>query len=306
MKWTRLSKINLKKSKPTNRERKKITFDTATCRWRQKTKAEKAYAAKRRRRNRAAKKSRAINRAVLLALLVSPAPSFAQDCLVTLASCDACVLASGGVTLSNCGGAAGGECPAFPPSLLAAAVDVEPGSLHDLLVDRHLALWMPGGDVYDVLTDPRRSFLRRAEHEIIQIMLEVYPDSGASPDQLREAALLRLKNLISTCLGHMVVRNVPDGTGGTAPALMPPGSGTRGQCSSALMGWLPRQLGEFTDRELSPFAEARAFSMTAAEEAREEKLVGLAAQLRELSAEDLGEVLDHAALMGADPEGGRR
>ena len=58
----RLSLINRKKVKPTNRDLRQLHFDTIECIWLRKTPAQKAYARTRRRRNVIARRSRKINR----------------------------------------------------------------------------------------------------------------------------------------------------------------------------------------------------------------------------------------------------
>lgn len=233
-------------------------------------------------------------------VLVSTPSANAQDCLTELDGCHICVATDGTLDISGCGSAGGSTCPPFPASLLAADPDVEPGSLHALLVARAYARWTPGEPLYDVLADPRRLFVRREQLDVITDNPAVI-GSGA---EWRDAGLAAVKVFVVECLGYMRAVSVPDGTGGTRFAVLPPGSGTRGKCSGALLGWLPRQLGPFTDAELAPFVEPDRVA-AAVDEDREELLVGLAAQLRELSAEDRFEVLHHAEFMGADPEGGR-
>lgn len=236
---------------------------------------------------------------IVLIALTLPAAASGQDCLMELDGCHICVATNGELDISGCGGVAG--CAGLPPALLDPPLELEPGSLQEMLGRRILTLWSPGNAVYDVLTDPRRNFLRRATWEVVGA-LEA-DACGPYADVLR-AAELRLRALAVHCAGFLVVKNIPDGTGGTAPAVVPQSGSSRGQCSGALLGWLPRQLGGFTDRELAPFVTpglAGDFGTTD----HEELLLGLAAQWRKLSPEDRAEVVDHAALMGADPEGGR-
>lgn len=238
---------------------------------------------------------------IFLLALTLPGAASAQECLTEL-DCHICFKTDGTLAISDCGSPAGSACPPFPASLLVADPAVEPGSLHALLVARGFALWKPGEPIYDVLTDPNRLFIRR---EMMSVVLE-NPAAVGSGLEFLQGARIGAKELLVQCLGYLEAFSTADGTGGTKYTVGPRSGASRGPCSGPLLGWIPERLGPFTRDELAPFVRTRSASVMGAKaEAQEELLVGLAAQLRELSPEDRREVLDHAALMGTDLEGGR-
>lgn len=249
----------------------------------------------------------------ILVLALAPA-AHAQDCLATLTGCTACVLPTGGVTLSGCGSGGGMSCPPFPDGLLVADPDVD-GGLHTLLVSRLRADWAAGGTIPSLYQDPRRSFAASA----LYATAKANPSAIGSGAEWLKTVGPALLERAAGCLRAAEVHRFgsTDGTGrlGLAPQSS---SGAYG-CSGPELSWIVRTvagklpeagLAELSQDQMQPFF-VEGFAAQVDEDA-DEFLAGIAVQMWEHFGGEAAalEAMPGLAVVlreiGKDGEGGRQ